>query len=344
WNDAAHVVEVAARPDRRAATAVRDRADTQVRPAGSLGVLESLSERWAAITGDAPPPRLRAGVLICAADHGHTMRGSSLYGADVSTDIAAAAARGDAASAVLAADGGHTLVVADVGLAGRTPSGVVARKVAEGTNDVLAGPAMSEMACAAAMRAGDELAAALIDEGVDCLVLGEIGIGNTTTAAMLLAALTGAAPERVIGRGVGVDTAGLARKRDLVAAALERHAQAIAAGPQTALATVGGLELAALTGAIGRAWQRRVPVVLDGFAATVPALVATRMDPTAADVLVAGHRSPEPGHGIVLAELGLEPLLDLRMRVGEGAGALMALGVIARAGALHAGLGTFAER
>lgn len=343
WSEAERPQCQRSGPDRRAVTAVRDRSDTHIRPGGSLGVLEALVERWAAVTGAAPPARLRAGVLLCAADHGHTVHGSSLYGAAVSGDIAAASARGESSAAVLAAAGGHALRVADIGLAGPTPDGVLDRKVAAGTQDVLSAPAMTAAHCDAAMRTGAALADELIHEGVGCLVLGEIGIGNTTTAAMLTAALTDATPEEVVGRGVGVDAAGLERKRALVADALSRHTDAIAAGPRAALAAVGGLELAALAGAAARAWERRVPVVLDGFAATVPALVTVAEDPTAADALVAGHRSPEPGHGVVLAELGLEPLLDLRMRVGEGAGALMALGVIERAGALHAGLGAFAE-
>lgn len=343
WEGAEHVAAARAGADRRALTAARDRADTQIRPSGSLGLLEGLVERWAAVTGSPPPPKIRAGVLLCAADHGHTTHGSSLYGAAVSRDIAAAAARGESSAAVLAAAGGHALRVADVGLAAPTPEGVLDRKVAAGTADVLTGPAMTAAQGDAAMQAGAALADELIDEGVGCLVLGEVGIGNTTTAGMLAAALTGATPDQVVGRGVGVDAAGLERKRAMVADAVARHADAIAAGPRAALAALGGLELAALAGAAARAWERRIPVILDGFAATVPLLVTVREDATAADALVAGHRSPEPGHGVVLAELGLEPLLDLRMRVGEGAGALMALGVIERAGALHAGLGAFAE-
>lgn len=343
WEESERSATVSASPDRAAAIAVRDRSDAQVRPAGSLGALEGVAERWAGVTGAPPPARIRAGVLLCAGDHGHTARGTSLYGARVSADIAAAAARGETAAAVLAADGGHGLVVADVGLREPTPGGVAAHKVAAGTRDVLDGPAMTAAECSAAMAVGADLADELAQTGIDCLVAGEIGIGNTATAAMLAAALTGAAPTQLVGRGVGVDAAGLERKRALVADALALHVEAIAAGPLALLAALGGLELAALAGAVSAAWRRALPVVIDGYAATVAALVAARIDPTVSEGLIAGHRSAEPGHGLVLTELGLEPLLDLRLRVGEGSGALLSLPLIAQAGALHAGMGTFAS-
>lgn len=341
WTSTERERHITTAPDRRAAITVRDHHDRQVRPTGSLGALEGVAERWAAITGAPPPARIRAGVLICAGDHGHIAHGTSLYGARVSADITAAAARGETAAAVLAAQGGHELVVADVGLRDDTPAGVADQKVAAGTADVLAGPAMTRDQCTAAMRAGAALVARLADGGVDCLVPGEIGIGNTATAAMLAAALTGAGAPQLVGRGVGVDAAGIERKRALVDDALERHADAVADGPLAALAALGGFELAALAGAIEEAWGRRLPVVLDGYAASVPALVAVRRDPTVSEALIAGHRSAEPGHGVVLTELGLEPLLDLRLRVGEGSGALLALPLVAQAGALHAAMGTF---
>lgn len=341
WGGAERESPEAGAPDRRAAITVRDHHDRQVRPAGSLGVLEGVAERWAVITGAPPPSQVRAGVLVCAGDHGHTERGTSLYAARVSADITAAAARGETAAAVLAAQRGDALVVADIGLREATPRGVADRKVAAGTADVLKGPAMTPDESAAAMRAGAALVAELAADGVDCLVCGEIGIGNTATAAMLAAALTGAGPGHLVGRGVGVDAAGIDRKRALVVDALELHADAVAAGPFAALTALGGLELAALAGAIEEAWARRLPVVLDGYAASVPALVAAARDPTVAEGLIAGHRSAEPGHGVVLTELGLEPLLDLRLRVGEGSGALLALALIEQAGALHAGMGTF---
>jgi nicotinate-nucleotide--dimethylbenzimidazole phosphoribosyltransferase len=206
---------------------------------------------------------------------------------------------------------------------------------------MLAGPALDDGQLEAALAAGAALAGELADRGVDCLVLGEIGIGNTTTTAALVCALTGAEPGLTVGRGTGLDADGLARKRGVVATAIERHGAPLPA--RAALRAVGGLELAALTGAVLEAVGRRLPVVLDGYATAAAALAATRLDPAAGTVLIASHRSAEPGHDLVLTELGLEPLLDLRLRLGEASGALLALPIIAAAGALHHGMATFEE-
>jgi nicotinate-nucleotide--dimethylbenzimidazole phosphoribosyltransferase len=367
-------------PDRAAAIAARDRLDRLVKPAGSLGALEALVERWASIAGAPPAARVRAGVLVCAADHGHVRHGSSLFDAAVSAQVAAAAARGETAAGVLARRGGHELLVADVGLAGPTPAGVRDCKVAAGTADMLEGPALSAGQLDAALAAGAALCAELADRGADCLVLGEIGIGNTATTAALTCALTGATPQRTVGRGTGVDAAGLERKRALVAAALERHGASAAAAldehgagradapraggaaeidaqnttagaaadsarldARAALLAVGGLELAALAGAAIEAARRRLPVLLDGYATAAAALAAVGLDAAVAETLLASHRSAEPGHDLVLAELGLEPLLDLRLRLGEASGALLALPLIEAAGALHGEMGTFEE-
>jgi nicotinate-nucleotide--dimethylbenzimidazole phosphoribosyltransferase len=331
----------ASESDRAAAIAARDRLDQLVKPGGSLGALEALIERWASISGSPPPSRLRAGVLVCAADHGHVAHGTSLFDAAVSAQVAATAARGDSAVGVLARHGEHVLLVADVGLAGPTPAGVRDCKLAAGSSDMLAGPALTRAELDAALTLGARLAGELADTGVNCLVLGEIGIGNTATTAALACALTGASPAATVGRGTGVDAAGLERKRAVVTAAIDRHGAPLTAAD--ALLAVGGLELAALTGAVLEAARRRLPVVLDGYATAAAALAAVGLDPGAAEVLIASHRSAEPGHDILLTELGLEPLLDLRMRLGEASGALMALPIIAAAGVLHREMATFAE-
>ena len=331
------------RPDRAAAAAARDRLDALVKPAGSLGALEPLIERWAAIAAAPPPPRIRAGVLVCAADHGHVAHGTSLFDADVSAQVAAAAAHGETAAGVLAQRGDHVLLVADVGLRGPTPDRVRDAKVAEGTADMLRGPALTAEQVDAALRAGAALAAELCDAGVDCLALGEIGIGNTTTTAALVSALTGAPAERTVGRGTGLDAAGLERKREAVRKALEQSPDARRPTPDAALQSVGGLELAALAGAATEAARRRVPVLLDGYATGAAALAAALRDPAVGEALIASHRSAEPGHALVLEQLGLEPVLDLRLRLGEASGALLALPVIEAAGALHRDMGTFEE-
>jgi nicotinate-nucleotide--dimethylbenzimidazole phosphoribosyltransferase len=341
WDSEAEETGAAAAPDREAAIAARDRSDLLVKPAGSLGALESLLERWAAIAGDVPPAEPRAGVLVCAADHGHAGRGTSLFDPQVSAQVAAAAARGETAAGVLARRGGHELLVVDLGLAVETPAGVRDAKVAHGSADMSLGPALTEAELEAALRTGAELAAEVAGSGVDCLVLGEIGIGNTTTTAALVSALTGAPSSLTVGRGTGVDAAGLARKRAVVDAALERHGSRLL--PRQALLAVGGLELAALAGAAVEAARLRLPVVLDGYAVAAAALAATRMEPTVGHALIASHRSAESGHELVLRELGLEPLLDLRMRLGEATGGLIALPIVAAAGALHREMGTFEE-
>lgn len=331
-------------PDRAAQIAVRDRADQLIRPAGSLGALDAALERWAAITGGPLPAAPRAGIIVAAADHGHAVRGTSLFGSKVSGQVAAAAARGESAVGVLARRGGHALRVVDVGLTGSTPDGVEDRKVRPGTADVTVTQAMSSAEHAQAWSIGESLVAELAAEGVDLIVVGEIGIGNTTTASVLAAALCGLVPRQVVGRGTGVDAAGLDRKRAAVAATLQRHAAVIAAGdPDAILTALGGLEFSLLAGACTEAARRRLPVLLDGFATGVAAIGAVRREPLVSEALMAAHRSAEPAHTAVLAELGLEPLLDLRLRLGEASGALLALPLLAATGALHAGMATFAE-
>jgi nicotinate-nucleotide--dimethylbenzimidazole phosphoribosyltransferase len=328
-------------PNATAAVAARDRLDRLIKPGGSLGALEALIERWAAIAGAPPPSSLHAGVLICAADHGHTIHGTSLFAPEVSAQVTAAAARGESAAGVLARMAGHDVLVADIGLVSATPTAVRNAKIASGTADMLAGPALTAAQVDGALDAGARLAAELAAGGVDCLVVGEIGIGNTTTTAALASALTGSPPAATVGRGTGMDAPGLERKRAVVGAALERHgAQLDARG---ALETLGGLEIVALAGAILEAGRHRLPVVLDGYATTVAALAAARLEPAVGEVLIASHRSAEPGHALVLVELGLEPLLDLRLRLGEASGALLALPIVAAAGALWREMATFEE-
>jgi nicotinate-nucleotide--dimethylbenzimidazole phosphoribosyltransferase len=348
WADAgeqpaatATAAQVPARLHRAAAITARDRLDQLVKPTGSLGALEALIERWASISGSPPPPRVHAGVLVCAGDHGHVRHGTSLFDSEVSAQVTAAAARGETAAGVLARAGGHRLLVADVGLAADTPAGTRPAKVARGSADMLAGPALTEDELDRALAVGAALAGELADAGVDCLALGEIGMGNTTTAAALACALTGAAPAAAVGRGTGLDAAGLARKHELVTLALERHGCPLP--PREALLAVGGLELAALAGAAAEGARRGMPVVIDGYAVSVAALAAVRLEAGVGEVLIASHRSAEPGHALVLAELGLEPLLDLRLRLGEASGALLALPIIAAAGALHREMATFEE-
>ncbi|HVV59598.1 MAG TPA: nicotinate-nucleotide--dimethylbenzimidazole phosphoribosyltransferase [Gaiellaceae bacterium] len=324
-----------------AAVAVRDASDELVKPAGSLGALETALERLAAATGEAPRTGLTRGVLVFAADHGVAERGVSLFPGRVSAEVAAAAARGETAVAVLARALDAELAVVDVGLRGAPGAGLVDRRVAAGSGDLTTGPALDPDELERAVTAGYEETARLA-ERCELLAVGEIGIGNTTVASTLLAALTGLPPDAVCGRGTGLDAQGLERKRAVVAAALAANAPD-PADPLECLRRVGGLDLAAIVGALLAAATARRPVVLDGFAVGVAALVAVRLEPSVRDYLLAGHRSAEPAHARVLVELGLEPLLDLRLRLGEASGALLALPLLELASRLHAEMGTFGE-
>ena len=327
--------------DAAAAIRVRDASDELVKPAGSLGLLETLVERWALATGSPPPLEPRPAIIVFAADHGVAAHGVSLYPRKVSGQVAAAAARGETAIGVLARSIGAELVVADVGLGGPAPAGVVPVRVASGTADITRGPALTDDQLRRAVQTGHDLAAEVVQR-CDVLLLGEIGIGNTTVASALLAALTGLSPEAVCGRGTGLDAQGLDRKRRIVAAALSAN-KPCADDPLHCLRTVGGLELAALAGALLAAAAARRPIVLDGFAVGVAALAATRLTPALRDYLSAGHLSAEPAHRIVLEHLGLEPLLDLRLRLGEASGAAAAFPLIRLASQLHRNMRTFED-
>ena len=324
-----------------AALRVRDASDELVKPAGSLGVLEVLVERWAAATGQLPPSEPRTAILVFVADHGVTGRSVSLYPQRVSSQVAAAAARGETAIGVLARTLGAELVVCDVGLTGPPAAGVLDRRVADGSADISAGPALTPEQLQAAVERGYQLAHQLTD-GCDVLVVGEIGIGNTTVAGALLASLTGLTPEAVCGRGTGLDAQGLERKRATIAAALAANAPD-PTEPLDCLCCLGGLELAALAGAMLASAAHRRPILLDGFATGVAALTACRLQPAVRDYLIAGHRSAEPAHDRVLVELGLEPLLDLRLRLGEASGAALALPLIGLASRLHTEMRRFDE-
>lgn len=325
--------------DAAAAVHVRDASDQLVKPAGSLGGLETLLERWAMAAGGVPEGDPRVGILVFAADHGVSRHGVSLYPARVGGQVAAAAARGETAIGVLARTLGAELVVADVGLTGEHRPGVTHHRVAEGSSDITVGPALTPKQLRAGVTAGHALAASLAERS-DVIVLGEIGIGNTTVAAALLARLTGLSAEAVCGRGTGLDAQGLERKRATVAAALRAN-PADSADPLECLRRLGGHEFAALLGAMVAAAAARRLIVLDGFATGVAALVACRLRPAIRDYLVAGHRSAEPAHDHVLTELGLEPLLDLRLRLGEASGAALALPLIGLAARLHREMGRF---
>ena len=330
--------------DPAAAEHACERQAVLIKPPGSLGRLEELAVQAAGVTGDVVPRGDRRWLAVFAADHGVAQEGVSAYPASVSAQIVAALARGDAAAAVLARSVGAGLLVVDVGLASpAAPSpGVRSCRVRPGTASILRGPAMSREEALAAAAVGADAIAEAGESGLGLLALGEVGIGNTTAASAVAAAMLGLPPKDVVGRGTGVDDATLARKVAVVRNALQVNA-VDRADPVGVLAGVGGLEIAAMVGAMLRAGGQRVPVVLDGFVVGAAALVAVALCPNLRPFLIAGHQSPEPGHAAVLAALGLSPLLDYGMRLGEGSGAVVALGVVGAALDLHRNMATFTE-
>jgi nicotinate-nucleotide--dimethylbenzimidazole phosphoribosyltransferase len=311
-------------PGTGVAAAAQAALDAKTKPRGSLGRLEELACRIAAIRGTAEPGRLRAAIVVAAADHGVAAESVSAYPQEVTRQMLANFTGGGAAVSVLARGAGAAVHVVDAGV-GR-PSGNIA-----------VGPAMTRAAAEAALETGRELAVGLDAEIVG---LGEMGIANSTVAAALAAAVLPARPEDVCGRGTGLDDAGVARKVDVVRRALAANPVA-ADDPVGVLAALGGAEIATLAGlALGAAATRRV-VLLDGFISSTAALVAARIEPAARDAMIAAHRSPEPGHTLVLDALGLDPLLDLGLRLGEGSGAALALPILHASLAILADMATF---
>lgn len=331
--------------DARARAAAEARLATLAVPPGSLGQVGALAVQLAAITGTCPPPEPRRGLLVVAAgDHGVHGRGVTPWPQSLSATLAATLARGGGAASVLAADAVVDVAVLDVGLATDVPTTVGDlprlhhRRVRAGTRDLVAEDAMTPDEVVEAVRAGAAVVDAAVGHGVDGILLGDVGLANTTSSALMVAALTGHGAEDVTGRGSGIDDAMLLTKRRTIAAALDRHRRQHGddADAWTVLGSLGGFEHAALVGAMLAAAARHVPVVLDGLISDAAALVAARACPAVVDHLVAGHRSTEPAAPLSLAHLGLVPLLALDLRVGEGTGAVLAWPLLARAANLLA--------
>jgi nicotinate-nucleotide--dimethylbenzimidazole phosphoribosyltransferase len=319
------------------------------KPAGALGLIEAIGIQLAGIAGECPPPvPAPAAVAIFAGDHGVLAEGVSPWPQEVTAQMAANFVAGGAAINVLARQAGARVTVIDVGIATDLDvlgldgaPGLERRRVRAGTGNLAVEAAMTEDEAQEALDIGAEMAAQLVAAGARCLVTGEMGIGNTTPAAALIAALTGASPAQVTGRGTGIDDATWARKVAVIERALAHHREALAAGPLAVLAAVGGLEIAALAGFIVGGAAARVPVVIDGVIANAAALVAAALVPDVLGYCIAGHRSTEPGAAAALAHLGLVPLLDLGMRLGEGSGACLALPVIEASARILAEMATF---
>jgi nicotinate-nucleotide--dimethylbenzimidazole phosphoribosyltransferase len=332
--------------DEAAVREARERHLGLTKPPGSLGRLEGLGARLAGMAGECPPPvPENPAVLVCAGDHGVLGRGVSPWPQAVTAAMVGNFCDGGAAVNAIAKTVGARVSVLDVGVAGELRGHPLLRaaKVRRGTDDLSRGPAMSRDEAARAVMAGAGLAEELIESGgVDLLVAGDMGIGNTTPAACLISAFTGSPPTETTGRGTGIDDPTLKLKVNIVEEALEVH-DPDPGDPLGVLATVGGLEHAAIVGVILTGAVYGVPVVLDGVVSNSAALVAHALAPRSAGYLVAGHRSAEPGALIALEYLELEPLIDLNMRLGEGTGGLLAVPLVRAAACTLAEMATLEE-
>jgi nicotinate-nucleotide--dimethylbenzimidazole phosphoribosyltransferase len=329
-------------PDEAVMAEARDRQGQLTKPAGALGVLEPASVTLCGIQRVCPPRALaRPAVAVFAGDHGVHAQGVTPWPQEVTAAMIENFRAGGAAVNVLARQSGAEVYVVDMGVAADVVADdrVLDRKVRRGTSDLAVGPAMTYDEGVQGLLAGAQVAADLVGRGHDCLLTGDMGIGNTTPSAALVAALTGADPADVTGRGTGVDDPTLARKVAVVGAALA--ARPVTADPVATLASVGGFEHAGIAGFVLGAAAAGVPVILDGVIAGSAALVAQTLAPVSVGYCFAGHRSVEPGHRIALARLGLRPLVDLDLRLGEGTGAVLAFPIVEAAGATLREMATF---
>lgn len=315
--------------DRQAAETAQRRLDGKTKPRRSLGRLEDLACKIAAIARCPRPPLPSKAIVVMAGDHGVAQEGVSAYPPEVTRQMLLNFAHGGAAINVLARQIGARLVVVDMGVRGPDQEipGVLGRRVRPGTDNFTRGPAMTVADAVSALEHGIAVAHGLADSGIGLVGIGEMGIGNTTAATALLAAFSGASPRDITGRGTGIDEATWARKIAVVERALSVNPSAGKSALEI-LAALGGFEIAGLAGVTLGAASRGVPVVLDGFIASTAALCAAKIVPHAAEYLVASHRSVEVGHRRVLSALGCDAILDLDMRLGEGTGAALAMPIV----------------
>jgi len=331
--------------DAAAAEAARIRCDALVKPPGSLGRLEDLGVWLASVAGECPAPvPERPAAVVCAGDHGVLAQGVSAWPSEVTGIMVGEFCADRAAVNALARTAGASVSVLDVGVAGELPRHPLLKssRIRNGTADLATEAAMSREEAARAVLAGAGIAEQLAGAGADLLVTGDMGIGNTTPAACLIGAFTGRPATEVTGPGAGADEAALAHKAEVVDRALALHSPDPADGLGV-LSAVGGLEHAAIAGLVIGAALERVPILLDGVSTVAAALAARALSADALGYAAAGHRSTEPGATVALEALGLEPLLELGMRLGEGTGGLLAVPLLQAAASALAGMATFEE-
>jgi nicotinate-nucleotide--dimethylbenzimidazole phosphoribosyltransferase len=317
--------------------------DQLTKPPGSLGRLETAGIQLCAIAGRCPPPvPAPVTVAVFAADHGVVTEGVTAWPREVTAQMVANFCAGGAAINVLARHAGADVIVIDVGVATPIPSdapGLLRRAVRPGTSNIAVQAAMTHTEALDALDVGTDIATQAAGRGAGMLVTGDMGIGNTTASAAIISVLTGRPAATVTGRGAGADDVMLAHKTRVVERACQRIPRC--ADPQTILAELGGLEIAALAGFIVGAAASRLPVIVDGVIAAAAALTAAALVPDVRGYLIGGHRSSEPGSAAALTHLGIEPLLDLQMRLGEGSGATLAVPLVQAAAKILAEMATF---
>ncbi len=334
------------KPDGAAAARARERQLHLTKPPGSLGMLEDISVRIAAMTGETGPDLSRRTLVVAAADHGVAVEGVSAYPQEVTVQMVRNFLSGGAAINVFSQHGSIDVIVVDAGVAadvGVPPApGWVVHKIGPGTRNIRKEQAMTRKQAVEAAELGIETTRAAISAGAGLIGTGDMGIANTTSAAAVAAVLTGRSPTEIAGRGTGIPESRLAHKIAVIEDSIALHAPDPADG-LAVLAALGGFEIGCLAGVIIAAAAQRVPVVVDGFISTAAALVAARIAPRASSFMIAGHLSAESGHAVMLDELGLEPLLRLGMRLGEGTGAALAMHLVEAASLLVARMATFEQ-
>lgn len=330
--------------DRRLLAQAQARLDRLTKPIGSLGRLEELAARYVMITGEMKPKVPRGTVFTFAADHGVTAEGVSAYPSAVTPQMVLNFLRGGAGVNVLARHVGIEVRVVDIGVAFdfEGVSGLIHKKVMPGTKNMLVESAMSPAQAEQALQVGIDLATEAGRQGIGLIGTGEMGIGNTTASSAIAAVMTRRPVSEVTGRGTGIDDASHAHKIDVIQRTLDLH-RLDSTNAMEVLAKVGGLEIGGLAGLMLGAAEARIPVVLDGFIAGAAALIAIGLQPHCKDYLIASHRSVEQGHQAILDHLGLKPLFDLDLRLGEGTGACLGMSLVFSAIKIFMEMATFDE-
>ena len=339
-----HYLEMIKPLDKRAMAKARSRQDTLTKPRGSLGRLEELSIKLAGIQGKLIPQIKHKAIIVMAGDHGVVAEGVSAYPQEVTAQMIYNLISGGAGINVLAHQIGARVVVVDMGVAAelKPHPRLIAKKIAPGTQNMCLHPAMTREQAVTAIESGIEVMGTEVAKGLDIVGTGDMGIGNTTASSAICAVMTGKPVAEVVGKGTGIDARQLKHKADVVSRALAMN-HPDQSQPLDVLAKVGGFEIGGLVGVMLAGAAYRIPVVIDGFISGAAALIATALAPGLRDFLIAAHVSAEPGHKVLLRHLGLKPLLNLGMRLGEGTGAALGISLVEAAARILAEMSTFTE-